>query len=219
MRDAMANAVVGDDMYDDDPTTKKLEKDMAEVLGKEAALLTPSGVQANTIAMMVAAPKRGDCIVMGNQSHLMHYERGGLACAGGVLPWIVKNLPDGTMPLDEIAYPINNAVNEHIPPVTGISLESSMNNCSGKVLRMDYISKVKKLAKKRKCKMHLDGARSWNAAMYLGLEMKEMMKDFDIVNVCLSKGLGCPIGSIIAGTEKDMIEARNIRKMLGGAMR
>ena len=94
-----------------------------------------------------------------------------------------------------------------------------MNNMSGKVLRMDYIKKVKKIAKKRKAKMHLDGARSWNASVFLGLEMKDMLKDFDLASVCMSKGMGCPIGSLVVGSEKDIWSARNYRKMLGGAMR
>ena len=112
------------------------------------------------------------------------------------------------------------AVNEHIVNVTGISLESSHNNCSGQVLRPDYIKNVKKLARKGKHKkLHLDGARSWNASIFLGLEMKEMVKDFDLISVCLSKGMGCPIGSLIVGSEKDIEAARNYRKMLGGAMR
>ena len=104
-------------------------------------------------------------------------------------------------------------------PITAISLESSHNNCSGQVLRMDYISQVKKIAKKRKAKLHLDGARSWNASLFLGIEMKEMLKDFDFVSICMSKGMGCPIGSLVVGSEKDIIAARNYRKMLGGAMR
>ena len=108
---------------------------------------------------------------------------------------------------------------EHIVEIQGISLESSHNNCNGKVLRMDYINKVKKIAKKKKAKLHLDGARSWNASLFLGLSMKEMVKDFDLVNVCLSKGMGCPLGSMVVGSEKDIRTARNFRKMLGGGMR
>ena len=104
-------------------------------------------------------------------------------------------------------------------PITGISLESSMNNMSGKVLRPKYIKQVKKIAKKRKAKLHLDGARSWNASLFLGISMKEMLKDFDLVSVCLSKGMGCPVGSLVVGSEKDIWSARNYRKMLGGAMR
>ena len=108
---------------------------------------------------------------------------------------------------------------EHIVEIQGISLESSHNNCNGKVLRMDYINKVKKIAKKKKAKLHLDGARSWNASLFLGLSMKEMVKDFDLINVCLSKGMGCPLGSMVVGSEKDIRTARNFRKMLGGGMR
>ena len=108
---------------------------------------------------------------------------------------------------------------EHIVEIQGISLESSHNNCNGKVLRTDYIKQVKKIAKKNKAKLHLDGARSWNASLFLGLSMKQMVKDFDIVNVCMSKGMGCPLGSMVVGSEKDIRTARNFRKMLGGGMR
>ena len=123
------------------------------------------------------------------------------------------------MDLKQIEKACSYMLNEHIVPITGISIESSHNNLSGKVVRMDYIKKVKKIAKKRKAKLHLDGARSWNASLFLGLEMKEMVKDFDLVSVCLSKGMGCPIGSLIVGSEKDISTARNHRKILGGAMR
>lgn len=111
------------------------------------------------------------------------------------------------------------AANEHIAPVKGISLESSHNGCSGRVLRPEYISKVKKIAKKAKAKLHLDGARLWNASVYLNMEPKEMLKDFDLISVCLSKGLGGPIGSLVLGSQKDIDLARNFRKQLGGTMR
>lgn len=107
----------------------------------------------------------------------------------------------------------------HIVAVRGLSLESSQNNCGGRALRPEYISEVKKICKKNKIKMHLDGARSWNSSIYLGIDMKEMVSDFDIVNVCLSKGMGCPAGSIIAGSEADIKRAKVFRKMLGGGMR
>ena len=168
--------------------------------------------------MMTIAEKLGDSVVMGNLSHIVNYERGGIGMVGK-MPWIIKNNPDGTIPLNEIEYATSIVVNEHVTPITGISLESSQNNCSGQVLRLDYISKVKKIAKKAKAKLHLDGARSWNASLFLGIEMKEMVKDFDLVSVCLSKGLGCPIGSLVVGSEKDIKVARNYRKILGGAMR
>ena len=111
------------------------------------------------------------------------------------------------------------AFNEHIVPIKGISLESSHNGCNGRVLMPKYISDVKKIAKKGKAKLHLDGARSWNAAIFLNMEMKEMLKDFDLVSVCLSKGLGCPIGSLVVGSQKDIDQARIYRKLIGGTMR
>lgn len=170
-------------------------------------------------AMMTICPKKGDSVILGNLSHIVNYERGNISGIGGVMPWVVENNSDATMDLKKMQKACDFMLNEHIVPITGISLESSHNNLSGKVLRMDYISKVKKMAKKRKAKLHLDGARSWNASLFLGLEMKDMVKDFDLVSVCLSKGLGCPIGSLLVGSAKDIAAARNYRKMLGGAMR
>lgn len=219
MRDAMANSVVGDDMYDDCPTTHKLQEEVAKLLGKEAAILTASGCMANTMAMMTICSKRGDSVVVGNWSHIINYERGSLS-NNAVMPWMIANNDDGTLPLDQVTQAFSfNPPNEHIVAMRGASLESSHNNKSGRVLRLDYISKVKKIVKKQKGKLHLDGARSWNASLFLGIEMKEMVKDFDLVSICLSKGMGCPIGSLLVGSEKDIYEARNYRKMLGGAMR
>jgi len=120
------------------------------------------------------------------------------------MPSVLPNAPDGTMPLDLIEHECSMAPTELIAPVKGISLESSHNGCSGRVLRLDYISKVKKIAKANKIKLHLDGARAWNAAHFLGVSVKDMVKDFDLVSVCLSKGLGCPIGSMLIGTKADV---------------
>ena len=169
--------------------------------------------------MMTLASKKGDSVVMGQLSHIINYERGGVSGMGGVMPWILPNNPDGTIELDGIKKACGFIENEHIVNISGISLESSQNNCSGQVLRMKYIKDVKKIAKKAKAKLHLDGARSWNASLFLGIEMKEMVKDFDLISICLSKGMGCPIGSLVVGSAKDIKEARNYRKMLGGAMR
>ena len=127
-----------------------------------------------------------------------------MAGLASVYPKIIPNLPDGTLDLKDIKYQIPCPDDVHIVAVRGLSLESSQNNCGGRALRPEYISEVKKICKKNKIKMHLDGARSWNSSIYLGIDMKEMVKDFDIVNVCLSKGLGCPAGSIIAGSVADI---------------
>ena len=146
---------------------------------------------------------------MGHKCHIVKYERGGIAAVGSAFPWIVRNNPDGTLPLEQIEYVCSITPNELVVPVAGITLESSQNHMSGKVLRPDYISKVKKLAKKYTATLHLDGARSWNAAVFLGMDMKEMTKDFDVVSVCLSKGMGCPIGSLVVGSAKTIHEVRN----------
>jgi threonine aldolase len=200
MRDAMANAVVGDEVYGDDPTTNKLHKDMAEILGKEAALITTSGTQANLISMMLMNDKIGSAVIIGSNSHIMYYERGGMASIGGVFGYILPNLPDGTIDMDALKYHVPSPDNPHKVKITGISLESSQNNCGGRAIQPAYISEVKKYAKKNKVKLHLDGARAWNSALYHGLSMKEYVKDFDILNVCMSKGMGCPALSVIAGT-------------------
>ena len=168
---------------------------------------------------MAMAPIKGNSVVMGSMTHLVNYERGSLSQTGSVMPWVVANEPNGTMNLKLIEKACYFIKNEHIVPITGISLESSHNNCSGQALRLEYISKVKKIAKKSKAKLHLDGARSWNASLFLGVTMKQMVKDFDLISVCLSKGMGCPAGSLVVGSEKDIKEVRNYRKMLGGAMR
>lgn len=215
----MANAVLGDEVFGDDPTTNKLNKDIAELLGKEAAILTSSGTQANLIAMMLIANQKGEAVIIGDNSHIAHYERGGMSSIGSVFPRVIQNLPDGTLDLHQIKHEVPSADDTHIVRVAGISLESSQNNCSGRALLPEYISSVKKITKKNKLKLHLDGARAWNAAIFLGISMKEMVKDFDIVNICLSKGMGCPAGSMIAGSHEDIKRARVLRKMLGGGMR
>ena len=219
MRDAMANAVCGDDIYKDCPTTNRFEREIADLLGKEAALLTPSGCQANLISQMLMAKNKGDAVILGHLSHILCYERGGISAVGSILPRVLQNQPDGTLDLKTLEETIPPFKDPHVNPIRSIALESSQNNCSGRALRMDYIKKVRALADKTGIKMSLDGARSWNASVSLGITMKEQVADFDIVSVCMSKGMGCPIGSLVVGTHEDIAEAMNIRKILGGAMR
>ena len=204
MFDAMRSSALGDDGRSDCPTTIKLQKVVADLFGKEAALLTPSGIMANNINLKLMAGLSGESVILGSNSHIINNERGAVSSFAGIMPWIVPNEPDGTMPLDKITRKASMAENEHIVPAQGISLESSHNGCNGRVLRPDYVTKVKRIAKRHKAKLHLDGARSWNAAVFLDLPMKEMLKEFDLVSVCLSKGLGCPIGSLVVGSEKDI---------------
>ena len=150
--------------------------------------------------MMVICQNKGESVIVGDNCHITHYERGGISSLGSIMPTVLRNQVDGTIDLNEIRYKIPLIDDQHIVPIRGISLESSQNNCSGQALRMDYIAEVKKIAKKYKMKMHLDGARAWNSAVFLNMEIKDMVQDFDIVNVCLSKGMGCPAGSLLMGT-------------------
>jgi threonine aldolase len=143
MRDAMANAVVGDEIYGDDPTTNKLHKDVAELLGKEASLIVTSGTQANLISMMVIGEGHGNAVVMGDNSHIAVYERGGMASVAGVWGYQVPNMKDGTLCLDHLKYHIPSPDNEHKVLIKGVSLESSQNNCGGRAIKPEYIAKVK----------------------------------------------------------------------------
>ena len=218
MREAMANCKVGDDVYRDDPTVNQLEYEIAKLFGKEDALFVPSGTMSNLIGMMINVRVKGEAAIIGSLSHIYNIERGGISALGGIHPIVVPNQADGTMNLKEIEYIIPpNSI--HLAQPRAIVLESSHNLCNGRVLKMDYIKAVKQIATKHKLRMHLDGARGLNAAVKLGIEPAEMVKDFDTVNFCLSKGMGCPVGSLIIG-EKEYIEhARVVRKMLGGGMR
>ena len=182
-------------------------------------MLVPSGIMANNLNLKLMATTKGESVVLGSNSHIINNERGAVGSVATIMPWIVQNEADGTMPLDKIKRIAGMASNEHIVPIQGISLESSHNGCNGRVLRPDYIEQVKRIAKRNRAKLHLDGARSWNASVFLGLTMKEMLKDFDLISVCLSKGLGCPIGSLVVGSKKDIDQGRVFRKMLGGTMR
>lgn len=140
-------------------------------------------------------------------SHFANYERGCIATVGGIFPKLLRNEPDGTIPLDLIEKAIPVVKDNHLAPLMGLSLESTHNYCNGRVLKQSYISKVKKIMKKakiNKLKFHLDGARVWNAATALDVEMKTYVKDFDIINVCMSKGMGCPIGSLVVGSHEDI---------------
>jgi threonine aldolase len=219
MRHAMAHAVVGDDVFKDCPTTKALERRVADIFGKEDALFVPTGTMSNLISAKLMTLERARSLIVGSKTHLVNYERGGMASLGHIFPLILENEVDGTIPLEKIEAALPKVVDPHVVPVSGISLESSHNVCNGRVLRSDYISAVKKIMKKKKMMMHLDGARVWNASIFLGVDLKDYTKDFDLISACLSKGMGCPAGSLIIGSHKDMVEARNMRKMLGGGMR
>jgi threonine aldolase len=214
MRDAMYNAELGDDVFGDDPTVNKLEEIAAERVGKEAGLFVPSGSMGNLLSVLTHC-QRGDEIILGDRSHIFMAEQGSTAALGGVHARPLRNAPNGQLDQSEI----DAAVNEddvHRARTRLICLENTFN---GRVLRPDYLDSVAKIAEKHKLKMHLDGARIFNAAVASNLPVHELTKHFDSVQFCFSKGLSCPIGSIICSDREFIKQARRNRKLVGGAMR
>lgn len=220
MRLAMAKAEVDDDVLIYDPTARQLETEMARITGKEAALFVPSGTMGNLISVLVHCEIRGSEVILGNNSHIHIYENGGISTIGGVHPRPVKNNEDGTMDINLIESAIRNPEFEICYPKTRlICLENSHANTGGRVLSVEYIDKVGELAKKHNLKLHIDGARIFNASVALGVPVHRLVQAADSVSVCLSKGLGAPVGSVIVGSKTFIARARILRKTLGGGMR
>lgn len=220
MRLAMAKAEVDDDVLIYDPTARQLETEMARITGKEAALFVPSGTMGNLISVLVHCEIRGSEVILGHNSHIHIYENGGISTIGGVHPRPVKNNEDGTMDIDQIESAIRNPDFEICYPKTRlICLENSHANTGGRVLSVEYTDQVGELAKKHNLKLHIDGARIFNASVALGVPVHRLVQAADSVSVCLSKGLGAPVGSVIVGTKSFIDRARILRKTLGGGMR
>ncbi len=217
MRQAIAAAELGDDVFGEDPTTNRLEEVSAEGMGKEAGLLVASGTMGNLISILVHCG-RGDEVILGDQSHTFRYEAGGIAALGGVHPFTIANSPDGTMTLTDIAAAIRPD-NVHFPRTKLICLENTHNRCRGAVLTTQYTESVADLADEHSLSVHLDGARIFNAAVALGLDVKELTRRVDSVTFCLSKGLAAPVGSVVCGSAEFIASARRIRKSVGGGMR
>ena len=217
MREAMAEAEVGDDVYGDDPTVNRLEELAAGMLGKESALFVPSGTMGNLIALLVHC-QRGHEVIVGNQSHIYLNEAGGMAALGGIQPCPVQNQPDGTLALDDILASIRTE-DVHHPITRLICLENTQNICGGVPLTIEYTRQVSELAHQSDLSLHIDGARIFNASVAQNVLVKELVEPADSVMFCLSKGLAAPIGSILVGTNGFIKRARHIRKMLGGGMR
>jgi threonine aldolase len=214
MREAMAQAPVGDDVWGDDPTVQQLETISAALLGKEAALYLPSGTQSNLVALLTHC-QRGDEYLVGQDAHTYKYEGGGAAVLGSIQPQPLTMAPDGSIPLDSI----RNAIKPddfHFARTRLLCLE---NTIGGKVLGLDYMSAACALADEHGLAKHLDGARIFNAAVKLELPASRIAAPFDTVSVCLSKGLGAPVGSVLCGPRAFIMQARRWRKMLGGGMR
>jgi threonine aldolase len=214
MRKAMSEAVVGDDVYGDDPTLNTLEKEAAALVGKEAALFVPSGTMGNQIALMTHT-KRGDEVILGSHSHIKTYEVGAAAVLSSVNFHTIDEVR-GAMPLKTIEKAVRNK-DIHYPDTALICLENAHGR--GVTLPLEYMQNVKKLAHEKGVSVHLDGARVFNAATALGVNVKFITKEADSIMFCLSKGLAAPVGSILAGKKAFIDRARRYRKMLGGGMR
>ncbi len=217
MRDAMAAAEVGDDVYGEDPTINRLQEMAAERMGKEAGLFVPSGTMGN-LAGVLAHCGRGDEVILGNLGHTFLFEGGGIAALGGVHPYVLPTLPDGTLRLEDIRSAVR-ADDPHNPVTRLITLENTHNRCGGVPLTAEYMDEVRKVADEFGLKIHLDGARIFNAAAALRVPAERLVRAADSVTFCLSKALCAPVGSVLCGSNEFIYKARRIRKQLGGGMR
>ncbi|MBM4467293.1 MAG: low-specificity L-threonine aldolase [Chloroflexi bacterium] len=217
MREAIYRAEVGDDVFGEDPTVNRLEEMAAERMGKEAALYVASGTMGNLVALLTHCG-RGDEFIVGHLAHTFLYEAGGSAALGGVHPRTVPNQPDGTLDLADVEAAIR-AENVHFPRSRLICLENTHNRCGGAALTPEHTKAVCQLAQWHGLAVHLDGARIFNAAVALGVDVKELVRDVDSVQFCLSKGLSAPVGSVVCGDEEFIYQAWRNRKIVGGGMR
>ncbi|MCB9454255.1 MAG: low-specificity L-threonine aldolase [Anaerolineaceae bacterium] len=217
MREAMANAPVGDDVYGEDPLINELEAESAALLGKEAGLFVSSGTQGNLIAALTHC-QRSEEMIVGRQAHMFRYEAGSAAAFGGIQPHIIDVQPDGTLPLDEIRHAIRGD-DPHFPRTRLIGLENTQGTIGGIPITADYTAQVGAIAREHGLKLHIDGARIFNAAAALHTTAKELVAPADSVSFCLSKGLCAPVGAMLVGSRDFIHEARRTRKALGGGMR
>ncbi len=217
MRGAMAKAEVGDDVYGEDPSVNRLQELSAEMTGKEAGLFIPSGTMGNLSAVL-AHCQRGDEVIMGNLAHLFLYEAGSIAAVGGVQPHTIPNQDDATLNLEDIERAIRPK-DAHFPQTKLITIENTQNKCGGQSISADYTDQVGELAKKHDLKLHIDGARIFNAAADQRVSAKDLVAAADSVTFCLSKGLGAPVGSVLCGSKEFIVKAHRMRKQLGGGMR
>ncbi len=217
MRRAMAEAEVGDDVFGEDPTVRRLEEMAAERMGKEAALLVSSGTMANLVCQM-AHCGRGDEMILGDQAHIFFYEQGGCAAVGGIHPRTVENRPDGTVDLAAIEAAVR-ADDVHFPQSRLLVLENTHNRCSGSPLDVPFMAAAGKVARRHGLAIHVDGARIFNAAVALNRTPAELAAEADSISFCLSKGLCAPVGSLVCANRDFVLKARRVRKVLGGGMR
>src|SRR5437867_10580056 len=215
MRRAMADAEVGDDQYGEDPTVNRLERRSAEIVGKEAAVYVASGMLGNLCGVL-SQTERGDEVILGDLAHISQNEMGASFVVGSIVPRLVPNR-EGCPSLDDVTAAIRPA--GMYPRTSLVCLENSHNNCGGAVLTAAQTKSVADFAHARGMRVHLDGARIFNAAAALGVDARDLVRDVDTVQFCFSKGLAAPVGSILCGDGETVAKARRVRKMLGGAMR
>ena len=217
MRNAMATAAVGDDVMGEDPTVNQLEKMAADLAGMEASLFVASGTMGNLVSVL-AHCDRGDEVVLGDKSHLYRGEAGGISVLGSVSFKPLQNQEDGTIDINQLFESISPD-DFHFSKTKVIALENTQNYCGGAVLLPEYVEKVSNFTNEHGLLLHMDGARIFNAAVYLGLNLSTLLENVDSVSICLSKGLSAPVGSLVCGSDEFISKARRIRKMLGGGMR
>lgn len=214
MREAMSQAEVGDDVFGDDPTVNRLQQETAELAGHEEGLFMPSGTQSNLVGLL-AHCQRGDEYIVGQQAHTYKYEAGGAAVLGSIQPQPIEFEADGTLDLDKVAAAIKPD-DFHFARTRLLALE---NTVGGKVIPQHYIKEARRFTQERGLILHLDGARAFNAAVAKSIPLKEITRQFDSVSLCLSKGLGAPVGSVLCGNHTFIEAAKKWRKMVGGGMR
>ena len=217
MREAMMQAELGDDVFGEDPTVNKLEAMAAEKVGKEAGLLVSSGTQGNLVCILSHC-QRGDEVVLGNLSHTYRFEAGAVSAFGGVHVYTIANDEWGGLDSTAVEQAIHPD-DPHFPRTRLICIENTNNLCGGTALGPEDMAPLAKVASSHGLPMHLDGARIFNAAVARGVDVKELTRSFSSLSFCLSKGLACPVGSLVCGSEEFISTARRIRKALGGAMR
>ena len=217
MLDAMISAPLGDDVFGDDPTVIALQEKAAAILGKEAGLFVPSGTMSNQLALRASCVP-GDEVIAHAGCHMFNYEGGAAAALAGVQMRLVDS-PDGSLALDAVERGIHQTTDPHFAPTTLICFENTHNGCGGVIVPEQNVRDVCALARERGIRLHLDGARLFNAAAATGRSPKSLAAPFDTVSICLSKGLGAPVGSVLVGDRASVTRAYRFRKMYGGGMR
>jgi threonine aldolase len=216
MLEAMRNAKLGDDVYGEDPTVNELEALAAERIGKDAAVLVPSGTMANLVSLM-SNTKRGDLVILESEAHMYWYEVGGISAIAGLLPWPIKSKVGVLDPADvEAAIRPRNI---HFPEPSLVCVENTHNRHGGTVVTPEQLRLIGEVARRCGLRFYMDGARIFNAAVALGVDVKEFARHVDSLMFCLSKGLSCPVGSLVVGSREFVERARKNRKVLGGGMR